>query len=97
MCKNGHAKTVTGGVYHPNGKYVYSCGKDGAVIKWNVSSLKNMQRVKTRPGLRKSATSGQGHKTAVLALAINTTGTHVASGDETGRIIVWSDSLGTGG
>jgi len=93
LCKNGHSKTVTGGVYHPNGAYVYSCGKDGAVIKWNVKSMKNMQRVKTRPGLRKSATNGQGHKSAVLALAINTGGTHVASGDEHGRIIVWSDSL----
>ena len=47
-------------MYHPNGKSVYSCGKDGTIIKWNIENLKTMRKIKTRPGLRKSVTNGVG-------------------------------------
>ena len=43
---------------------------------------------------RREAENFVGHNRAVLALAIDTTGSFVASGDDKGRIIVWNDNLG---
>jgi len=42
---------------------------------------------------RKAAKDIEGHDCAILALAINSSGSIVASGDETGKIVLWSDSL----
>jgi len=55
--------------------------------------LKAMQRTRSRFGGRKDAENFVGHKRKIMALAIDSEGKFVASGDEGGRIIIWSEKL----
>lgn len=54
-----------------------------------------MRRIKTIQGGRKEIEKYTGHKKSILAVAVNTAGTLVASADESGKIIVWNQDLGT--
>ena len=53
-----------------------------------------MRRIKTIQGGRKEIEKYTGHKKSILAVAVNTAGTLVASADESGKIIVWNQDLG---
>ena len=53
-----------------------------------------MRRIKTIQGGRKEIEKYTGHKKSILAVAVNTVGTLVASADESGKIIVWNQDLG---
>ena len=82
--------------YHPDNGSVYSGGKDGTLIRWSVEgNLSKMRRIKTIQGGRKEIEKYTGHKKSILAVAVNTAGTLVASADESGKIIVWNQDLGT--
>jgi len=94
FCKNGHSKTPTAVAYHPDNGSVYSGGKDGTLIRWSVEgNLSKMRRIKTIQGGRKEIEKYTGHKKSILAVAVNTAGTLVASADESGKIIVWNQDL----
>lgn len=92
LAKNGHRKPPTVVVMSPNNMHVYTGGKDGSVFKWDTSSIVAMRRVASAYGGRKDV-DHVGHQCDVLALAINTNGDIVASGDETGKIILWDEHL----
>ena len=57
-------------------------------------NLSKMRRIKTIQGGRKEIEKYTGHKKSILAVAVNTAGTLVASADESGKIIVWNQDLG---
>ena len=93
-CKNGHSRSPTAVEFAPDGNSVYSGGKDGTVLKWDIRNLKSMGRINTRLGGKKDATDFVGHTSAVLALAVSSDGLYVATGDQNGKIIIWNQSLG---
>ncbi|THH16374.1 hypothetical protein EW146_g4261 [Bondarzewia mesenterica] len=99
----GHRFSVTTAVASEDGKYLYTSGKEGSIIKWD---LHTGSRVTTFPKHRpvKAESSGQskkkgkekassedvnGHTDEVLALALSGDGKYLASAGKDRRVGVW--------
>lgn len=92
FAKNGHQKAPTAVIMSPNNHHIYTGGKDGSVFKWETSNITTMRRIACAYGGRKDV-KYNGHQENVLSLAINTNGDVIASGDASGKIILWTDQL----
>jgi len=93
LAKNGHKKAPTCVIFAPKSEHIYSACKEGSLFKWSIHSIQQMRKVASAYSIRKAAKDIEGHDCAILALAINSAGSIVASGDETGKVVLWSDSL----
>ncbi|PVV01919.1 hypothetical protein BB560_003643 [Smittium megazygosporum] len=84
---NGHHLPVTSVAVSPNGKYIFSCSKDGSIVKWDFQTRKKLIQIK---GRKKNASSKTpGHSGEVLSLAISSDGKYLASGGSDSCIHIW--------
>ncbi|KAL1760755.1 WD40-repeat-containing domain protein [Schizophyllum commune] len=96
----GHRFSVTSAVASESGDFLYTAGKEGSIMKWN---LKNGAKQKTifkiRPDVKGKGkavpdASLPGHTDEVLALALSSDGKYVASAGKDRRVCVWDAETG---
>ncbi|KAF7315331.1 WD-REPEATS-REGION domain-containing protein [Mycena indigotica] len=100
----GHRFSVTSAVASESGQHLFTSGKEGSIIKWDLASGKRLETFfKVQPpttakgkGKQKSTThtSVEGHTDSVLALAISSDGKYLASAGKDRRIGVWDAEKG---
>ncbi|RXW18692.1 hypothetical protein EST38_g7159 [Candolleomyces aberdarensis] len=100
----GHRLSVTSSVASESAKYLFTAGKEGSIIKWDLSSGKKLATFyKIRPtsdqkgkGKAKEApdASIQGHTDEVYSLAISGDGKLLASAGADRRVGVWDVEKG---
>lgn len=78
----GHLNGLTDLVFAPDGKTLYSCGRDTTVRAWNVADGK-MRREYGRP-------RGGQFKDWICAVAIAPDGTRLAGADMAGAVQIWA-------
>ena len=95
-------KVPTCAVLTPDGRYLFTTGKDGSINKWDVYKNKHISKIqKLRPeasasgskkGKEKAHYGGadiQGHTDEVYALAVSDDGKYLVSGGKDRRVVVW--------
>ncbi|KAL1743643.1 WD40-repeat-containing domain protein [Schizophyllum fasciatum] len=96
----GHRFSVTSAVASESGQFLFTAGKEGSIIKWD---LTNGARIKTifkiRPDVKGKGkavpdASLPGHTDEVLALALSSDGKYVASAGKDKRVCVWDAETG---
>lgn len=93
----GHRFSVTSATASESGRFLFTAGKEGSIIKWDLSSGKKVSTFhKQRPShLDKGKGKAQpddevkGHTDEVLALALSSDGKYLASGGKDRRVCVW--------
>ncbi|KAK7061829.1 WD-repeats-region domain-containing protein [Favolaschia claudopus] len=101
----GHRFSVTSAVASESGKYLFTSGKEGSIIKWDLSTGKKLGVFhKVRPAQSSSAKKGkakglqdpsaEGHTDEVLALALSGDGKYLASAGKDRRLGVWDVEAG---
>lgn len=100
----GHRFSVTAAVASESGNYLFTSGKEGSIIKWDLSSGKKVVTFhKKRPppkdkGKGKGRATGdaeiQGHTDEVLALAVSSDGKYLASAGRDRTLCVWDVEKG---
>ncbi|KAJ7045354.1 WD40-repeat-containing domain protein [Mycena alexandri] len=100
----GHRFSVTSAVASESGKFLFTSGKEGSIIKWDLASGKKLATFpKVRP-LQTTSKKGkakgfgdpavQGHTDEVLALALSGDGKYLASAGKDRRLGVWDAEAG---
>ncbi|KAF8333127.1 WD40-repeat-containing domain protein [Cantharellus anzutake] len=105
LITRGHRFTVTSAVVSEDAKYLYTSGKEGSIIKWDIRAssptcikkfpkvrpLGNDSQTARKKGKKKgSTTSGAtGHTNEVLSLALSSDGKYLASAGKDGTVGVW--------
>ncbi|KAF8170167.1 WD40-repeat-containing domain protein [Mycena galopus ATCC 62051] len=101
----GHRFSVTSAVASESGKHLFTSGKEGSIIKWDLASGKKLATFhKVRPLQSSSAKKGkakgfadpavEGHTDEVLALALSGDGKYLASAGKDRRLGVWDADAG---
>ncbi|KAJ6605078.1 WD40-repeat-containing domain protein [Mycena sp. CBHHK59/15] len=102
----GHRLSATSAVASESGKHLFTSGKEGSIIKWDLVSGKKLATFhKVRPTKPPSAkakgkTKGfgdpaaEGHTDEVLALALSGDGKYLASAGKDRRLGVWDAEQG---
>ncbi|KAK7061046.1 pre-rRNA processing protein [Paramarasmius palmivorus] len=93
----GHRLSVTSAVASESGRYLFSAGKEGHIIKWDISTGKQIKAIyKVRPTNTDKKGKGkaldpdaQGHTDEVLALALSFDGKYLVSGGRDRKVVVW--------
>lgn len=94
----GHRFSVTSAVASESGKYLYTSGKEGSIIKWDLSSGRKLATTpKVRPpkidvkGKGKAVAHSEikGHTDEVLALALSGDGKFLASAGRDSKLCIW--------
>ncbi|KAA1474455.1 WD40 repeat-like protein [Dentipellis sp. KUC8613] len=95
----GHRFSVTSAVASEDGKFMYTSGKEGSIIKWNLhTGTKLATFPKLRPDKGKGKGKGKekagpddlpGHTDEVLALALSDNGKYLASAGKDRKVGVW--------
>ncbi|KAG7093625.1 hypothetical protein E1B28_007289 [Marasmius oreades] len=95
----GHRLSVTCAVASQSGRYLFTSGKEGHIIKWDLSTGKQLKQLyKLRPNKGKGSGKGKGkavdpdtkgHTDEVLALAVSHDGKYLVSGGRDRKIGVW--------
>ncbi|KAF5348897.1 hypothetical protein D9756_009855 [Leucocoprinus leucothites] len=101
----GHRFSVTSAVTSSSTIYLYTSGKEGSIIKWDLTTGKKLATVyKSRPpdstsssaknkskGKAKAHDSSdiQGHTDQILTLALSSDGKYLTSGGRDCRLIIW--------
>ncbi|KAJ7209621.1 WD40-repeat-containing domain protein [Mycena pura] len=101
---HGHRFSVTSAVTSESGKYLFTSGKEGSIIKWDLGSGKKLSTFrKVRPQTSsvkkgKAKVLGdpavEGHTDAVLSLALSGDGKYLASAGKDRRVGVWDAENG---
>ncbi|XP_022104005.1 U3 small nucleolar RNA-interacting protein 2-like isoform X2 [Acanthaster planci] len=88
----GHKLSITCLVISPDNKHAYSGAKDCSIIKWNLESCCKEYVI---PGGKKGTEdTHRGHTTHVLALAISSDNSFLASGCRSKVIHIWNPGSG---
>lgn len=101
----GHRFSVTSAVASESGKYLFSSGKEGSIVKWDLSTGKKLTTFhKIRPPSSQGKGKGkgkaffdpkiQGHTDEVLALAVSSDGKYLVSAGRDQRLGVWDAEKG---
>jgi ribosomal RNA-processing protein 9 len=97
----GHRFSVTSAVASETGKYLFTSGKEGTIVKWDLSTGKRLTTLhKIRPPSPKGkgkATADmdiKGHTDEVLTLALSGDGKYLASAGRDRRLGVWDAESG---
>ncbi|KAJ7145984.1 WD40-repeat-containing domain protein [Mycena epipterygia] len=101
----GHRLSVTSAVASEAGTHLFTAGKEGSIIKWDLISGKRLSTFhKVRPPQGSAGKKGKakgggdpavaGHTDAVLALALSGDGKYLASAGKDRRLGVWDAEVG---
>ncbi|KAH9064596.1 WD40 repeat-like protein [Lactarius vividus] len=94
----GHRFSVTSAVASIDARFLFTSGKDGCIIKWDLHSGTKLATFrKLRPGGKgkeKAAAETPGHTDVVLALALSDDGRYLASAGKDRRLGVWDVEKG---
>ncbi|KAF7978547.1 hypothetical protein HWV62_45456 [Athelia sp. TMB] len=91
----GHRLSVTSAVASESCSHLFTSGKEGSIIKWDLSNGKKLATYhKLRPekktkGKGKERAEAPGHTDEVLALALSGDGKYLASGGKDRRVGIW--------
>ncbi|EPS93223.1 hypothetical protein FOMPIDRAFT_1136627 [Fomitopsis schrenkii] len=87
----GHRFSVTSAVASPSARWLFTAGKDGSIIKWDLHTKRKVHTFyKHRPDNGKGKGKDmQGHTDEVWALAISPDGRYLASGGKDRLVGVW--------
>ncbi|EGN92168.1 hypothetical protein SERLA73DRAFT_127723 [Serpula lacrymans var. lacrymans S7.3] len=91
----GHRLSVTSAVASDDANWLFTAGKEGSIIKWNLLSGRKVatfhkQRIEKGKGKERAHNNDiQGHTDEVLALAVSNDGKYLASGGRDKKIGVW--------
>ncbi|KAJ7475255.1 WD40-repeat-containing domain protein, partial [Mycena galericulata] len=102
----GHRLSVTSAVASESGRHLFTSGKEGSIIKWDLTSGKKLATFhKVRPPQSSAGKKGKakgaadpavdGHTDAVLGLALSWDGKYLASAGQDRRLGVWDAEAGT--
>ncbi|KDQ32723.1 hypothetical protein PLEOSDRAFT_1060466 [Pleurotus ostreatus PC15] len=95
MKTRGHRLSVTSAVAAESARYLFTSGKEGHIIKWDMTTGKKLATLfKVRSngkGKGKAPPAGdvKGHTDEVLALALSSDGKYLVSGGRDRRVVVW--------
>lgn len=87
--------SVTSAVAAESARYLFTSGKEGHIIKWDMTTGKKLATLfKVRingKGKGKAPPAGdvKGHTDEVLALALSSDGKYLVSGGRDRRVVVW--------
>ena len=103
----GHRLSVTSAVASEDGKYLFTSGKEGSIIKWDLLIGKKVTTFKklrpNKPDVRNGKGKGKstslsgdvnGHTDEILALALSSDGKYLASGGRDKKVGVWDVEKG---
>ncbi|KAH8112385.1 WD40 repeat-like protein [Phellopilus nigrolimitatus] len=104
----GHRQSVTAAVASSSGKYIFTSGKEGSIVRTDLSSGKQVsafQKLRTESpekgngkgkgkGKEKASAEVHGHTDEVLALALSDDGKYLASGGKDRKLVVWDAEKG---
>ena len=94
----GHRFSVTSAVVSNDARFLFTSGKDGCIIKWDLHSGTKLATFhKLRPGNKgkeKAVAELPGHSDAVLTLALSDDGRYLASAGKDRRVGVWDVEKG---
>ena len=86
----GHRSTVTTAVASEDGKYLYTAGKEGSIIRWDLRTGKKLSTAyKQRSVKGKQKAAPDGHTDEIWALALSSDGKYLASGGKDRIVGVW--------
>ncbi|KAF9812679.1 hypothetical protein IEO21_06066 [Rhodonia placenta] len=87
----GHRFSVTAAAASPDARWLFTAGKDGMIIKWDLHTGRKAHiHHKCRPDKGKAkAAEVDGHTDEVWALAVSADGRYLASGGRDRRVGVW--------
>ena len=94
----GHRLSVTSAIASESGKYLFTSGKEGTIVKWDLSTGKKLTtKYKIRPlnsdkkvkGKVASDQGIKGHTDEVLSLALSGDEKLLASAGRDGRVCIW--------
>ncbi|KAH7908232.1 WD40 repeat-like protein [Hygrophoropsis aurantiaca] len=106
----GHRLSTTAAVASPDARWLFSAGKEGSIIKWDLHTGRRIEtfhkhRSDTSDAPRQGKFKGkakfnhggdiQGHTDSVLALAMSPDGRYLASGGQDRRVGVWEVERGS--
>ncbi|PCH37592.1 Rnu3ip2 protein [Wolfiporia cocos MD-104 SS10] len=94
MRTRGHRSSATAAVASSDARWLFSAGKDGVIVKWDLRTGKKAHVfMKCRPdkgkGRAKAGAEPAGHTDEVWALALSPDGRYLASGGKDRRVGVW--------
>ena len=92
--KRGHRFSVTAAVASHDARWLYTSGKEGSIIKWDLHTgrqVHTFHKCRVDKGKGKSRETGDlsGHSDEIWALAISPDGKYLASGGKDRRVGVW--------
>ncbi|KAI8972418.1 WD40 repeat-like protein [Trametes punicea] len=92
--RRGHRFSVTAAVASHDARWLYSSGKDGSIIKWDMHTGRQVHmfhKCRADKGKGKFREFGdfKGHTDEIWALAISPDGKYLASGGKDRRVGVW--------
>ena len=94
--KRAHRFAVTSAVASQDGRWLFTSGKEGSIVKWDLHTGKQVRtfhkaRVDKGKGKGKSRDFGEvtGHTDEVWTLAVSPDGKYLASGGKDRRVGVW--------
>ncbi|KAF5384358.1 hypothetical protein D9615_003157 [Tricholomella constricta] len=99
----GHRFSVTSAVASESGKHLFTSGKEGSIIKWDLSTGKQLATFhKIRPPSSNEKGKGKalldlslkGHTDEVLSLALSGDGQYLASAGRDRKLVVWDAEKG---
>ncbi|EJD52023.1 WD40 repeat-like protein [Auricularia subglabra TFB-10046 SS5] len=93
----GHKLSVTCAAASENGTMLFTAGKEGSIVKWDLLTGKELARFpklrvnssKDRKGKGRADTTMEGHTDEVLALALSSDGKYLASGGKDRVLCIW--------
>ncbi|KAI0824524.1 WD40 repeat-like protein [Trametes gibbosa] len=92
--KRGHRSSVTAAVASHDGNWLYSSGKEGSIIKWDMRTGRQVHthhkcRVDKGKGKSREIVDVSGHVDEIWVLAISPDGKYLASGGKDRRVGIW--------
>jgi ribosomal RNA-processing protein 9 len=88
--KNAHKLSITCVAVAPNGRFLFSGGKEGRLVKWSFPDGKKLHTIKE--GHRDKQEDYEGHTFSISAIAISTDCKYLASSDTSphGVFLLWN-------
>ena len=93
---HGHRFSITSAVVSGSGKYLFTSGKEGSIVKWDLSTGKKLStKHKIRPDKKEKGKVAldldvKGHTDEVLSLALSGDEKLLASAGRDRRVCVWN-------